>query len=1341
MSLSNLSYRPLKFFLCLMFGVIALASAPLAARDMTEYGRYLGTRLRMYEEAYEVLDKVLNKGTDAEKRRATQVKAEVMKHEADYLFSVDGDESARNDRYKEALKVFGDPEGKEYQGILDKALMQLTVATAFQRSNPELAREYCDKAITSLDASRKSMEDGRGDEAEFKKIYHTYSRTFFNYCRAFYVKSLTYELGSTERNSLLVEAEKWLGEFQFSLDDPTEELVLSFELQGDMELARGHTEAAVGKFIDLAKFLANEDANDYTGGFALRNGYLRAAELLTTDLDFDARFLNQCLALYAEAYTKYGTVRELDTLFKSFQLYRISAQIKLGDAKEIEAAIGSLFRLAGDRDAGFRRQALTVLADIAMRDQLDKELRFNCANMAYKELGSLPVSVLVRLAQAYQAILASCSDLQSFESYGPACMERAADIYSRMWRFLDATLMYREACTRTAYFQAKFSPESAVPAHMLNRTDMIKDGKSLSEFPGKMAEAYDKHAGFLVHPKYGEPGNTGYQDLVKHSTQVKAKLGGEAALQDLAYSESETAYRAKKLSQAAVRFASMKSNYRKYHLGLSQTAGAYYELAYDSNSQRISSQGAKEERESDDWFKEQRSRHAVDLAALPESMWKGQDAHWDVILNNQTPGPVANWHKGIYYFKKYFLFEALKNWAEVEPLLKDNAKPTYLDGIFAVAQAKNSKWLQANPTGRGEPDADVRRIGIAMYFFTYMLRNPVNEFGDEAARKAVRDEYRADALRVLTSFWKLFGTHLEGRDIYKQKALQMAFYALSEARDADGAEEAYLAYAEAFPAAASEENKKEVGRMVSNVYALIIETVQPRTNAMQLVSSGLRSRSNQLKKGLFNGVDAKQFPEAAKKVADATNDLDKHKALAEHFWNDWIVKAIFENERAKEAKEALPDVLPLIKQRWDELAQSGPERWGDAVRSSVDDLLKKDSYKPAKALIEKEISGASKFEIFNKIKALRDKGGLPDDQAQALSSLFTALSIDTEALRYFQGTVFIYEFGGFLETVAADVDERARPLITRILKYFEEYRVKTGRADQGLEAKALLTLGQQYFRVRDWSNAIRYLQDFVDKHGTVKEYGKDEEIQVDPTSTSKTVGRVKSGEELETKYQLGKAYLERYKDKGSADDLKRAALLMRRCWCFNLVRDANEIGNKTFKLRFQTEIEEYYLYIGQSMAEIFQLLDAAATDIKVEWPKYANQYTTTLEVDKANPTQDVPTDKASALWHARDIHLRLWSSFKRLDYYQYRSEFRDSLLAWLQLGTQWVDKYAKQPVAKDIVKGGIEKHFSEAITAGRNESLLTAVYLSEDTKAYLAKLKVLVDELEAACKKAGVKIS
>lgn len=1341
MSLSRFFPRSFNFFLVLIFGAIASLASPLAARDLTEYGRYLGTRLRMYEEAYEVLDKALKSPNEAERRRATQVKAEVMKHEADYLFSQDADESKRNERYSKALEVFGTPAATDYQGTLDKALMQLTVAKAFQRTNPENAREFCDSAITALDTARKSLDEIRIATPEvFTKNYAVYSKLYFNFCVGYYVKSLSYELGSEQRNALLAACEQELGNFQFGLEDPTEELILSYELQGDMEIARGRLEAAAGKFIDLAKFVADlTEPTDWSGGIALRNGYLRAAEMLTTDLDFDPRYLQQCVDNYTEAYTRYGSIRELDTLFKSFQLYRISALIKLGDAKQIENAIESLFRLAQDRDAGFRRQALTVLADIAMRDKLDKELRFKCATTAYKELATLPVSVMIRLAQAHQALLASCNDLQSFETFGPACLERAATIYSSMWRFLDATMVYREACTRTAYFATKFESATEVPAHMRDRTDLIKDAKTLVEFPGKMANEYAKHAGFLVHPKFGEPGNKEFAKLVEHADKIKAKLGGESAILDLNYGNAEKAYRAGQRSQAAVRFAGMPANYRKFHLGLSQTAGAYYELAYDSNSQRISSAGAKEERESDEWFAEQRARHATDLGKLPESMWKGHDAHWDYILDRNSPGPAANWHKAIYYFKKYFLVEALKSWAEIEPLLKDTKDPSYLDGVFAVAQVKNTKWLQANPTGKGEPDPDMRRLGMGMYLFTYMLRNPVESFGDEAARKAVRDNYRTDALRVLTSFWKLFGTHLEGRDVYKQKALQMAFYALSEARDVDGAEEAYLAYAEAFPAEADEANKKEIARMVSNVYGLIIEKVQPRTNAMQLVSSGLRSRSNQLKKGVFNGVDAKRDPEGAKKFAEAKTDIEKHRILAQHFWDIWVVKEIFENERAKEAQAMLPDILPLVRQRWDELAQSGPERWGDAVATCLADLLKKDAYKPAKALVEKETAGLNKLEVFSKIRELRDRKGLPEAEAQAAASLYTALMIDTEQLRYFQGTVFIYEFGGFIEKVAADIDERARPLITRILKYFEEYRVKTDRAKEGLEAKALQTLGSQYFRVRDWTNAIRYLQEFIDKHGTVREYGKEEQIAVD--RATKEVGRVKAGEELEMKYQLGKAYMERYREKGDAEDLKRAALNMRRCWCFNLVRDANEIGGKLFKLRFQTEVEEYYLYIGQSMAEIFMMLEAAPTDIKVEWPKYENQYTATLEVDKDNPVQALPTDKPGALWHARDIHLRLWSSFKRLDFYQYRSEFRDSLLAWLQLGSLWVSKYSKKATATDPVKGGIEKHFSDAITAGRNESLLTAVYLSEDTKAYLARLKVLVDELEAACKKAGVKIS
>lgn len=1335
MSLSQKLLRSARVSLFLLFGLLLAAPGALSARDMSEYGRYLGTRLRMYPEAYEVLDKAMKTGTDAEKRRARQARADVMKHEADFVYSQDGDDNARNDRYEEALKIFGNPADDDYQGILDKALMQLAVAKAMQRTNPESARDFCDKAITALAASQAAMEAFRNDEGRFKKVYPIFSKTYFNYCAGFYVKSLTYEMGSDSRNALLVECGKKLDDFQFGLDDPTEELILSYELQGDMEIARGKLEAAVGKFIDLVKYVADIAApNDYSGGFALRNGYLRAAEIQTTDLDYDPRYLKQCIDLYTEAFSRYGQFRELDPLFKSFQLYRISALIKMGDPKLIESAIESLFRLAQDRDPGFRRQALTVLADIAARDKLDNELRFKCATTAYKELAALSVSVMIRLAQAHQSLLASCTDLVTFETYGPACLERAGDIYARMWRFLDAAMVYREACARTAYFRNKFTEESTVPAHMLNRTELIKDGKSLYEFPSKMADEFAKNAGFLVHPKFGEPGNREFEKLAAQSKDWKAKLGGEEAILENNYGNTVKMYNDKTYGQAAVRFASMPVTYRKFYLGLNYTAQAYYNLAYDAQSQRISSTGPREDRESDEWFAVQRDRHATDLARLPASMWKGHESHWAVIMDRNTAGPAANWHKAVYYFKKYFLTEALRNWAEIEPLLKDKANPDYLDGIFAVAALRNTKWLQANPSGKGEADTDARRLGVALYLYAYVLRNPVEAMGDAAARAAMKDQMRPDALRILSQFWKLFGTHLEGRDVYKQKALQMAFYALYDGKDADGAEEAYLAYLEAFP-----NDTAEIGKMVAFVYTLIIDAVQPRSNSMMHVASGLRSRSNQLKKGAFNGVDASRDPDGAKKFAEAKSDIEKHRILAQHFWDHWIMKAIFESDNHKNLNELLPDVLPLLKQRWDAQAQESPARWGEAVRASLDDMLKKDAYKAGKALVEKEIAGVDNLELLTRLRALRDKPGLPDDQAQAVSSLFTAISIDTEQLRYFQGVVFIYEFGGFLEKVAADIDERNRPLITRILKYFEEYRVRTGKAAEGLDQKALRTLGEQYFRVRDWGNAIRYLQEYVDKHGTTRDYGKEEEIEVG--RQSKEVGRARSGEELAIKYQLGKAYLERYKQKPVADDLRRAALLMRRCWCFNLVRDANEIGNKAFKLRFQTEIEEYYLYVGQNMAEIFQLLEASPEEIKVEWPKYANQYNTALEVDKTDPLQAVPTTRQSALWHARDIHLRLWSSFKRLDNYQYRSEFRDALLSWMQLGAVWLGKYAKTATPTDPVRGGIEKHFSEAVTAGRNESLLSAVYLNEETKAYLARLKVLTDELEAACKQAGLKIS
>lgn len=1333
MSLSHAIARSRNVIACLIVVLVGALAAPAAsARDQSEYGRYLGTRLRLYAEAYDILDKMIQKGTPAEQRRAKQYKAEVMKSEADYNYTLDGDDSKRRDRYKDALDVFGDPDNA--QGILDKAVMRYEVAKALQRINPEEARDQCDKAILALDASRQALEAVRSNEAEWAKVYAVYSKTFYNYCVGYYVKSLSYDLGSGERLALLAECGTKLGDFQFGLETPTLETVLSYELQGDVEVARGAPVEAVGKFLGLVGFLDSADANSYVGAIALEHGYLRAAEILTTDLDYDPKYLQQTVDLYAAAFKRFGTMRDLDIQFKSFQLYRISALIKLGDPAQIQGAIDALFKLAQDRDAGFRRQALSVLADIAVRDKLDNELRFRCATAAYKELDTLPVSVLIKLAQAHQALLTACGDLTAFETFAPACFERAGNIYSRMWRFLDATLVYREAAVRTAYFATKFTEESAVPAHMQGRTEMIVDGKSLMEFPGKMAGEYAKHAAFLTSPKYGEPGNKEFEKLLKHANEVKASLGGENAKLDLAYNDAVNQNVKRAIAQAAVRFASLPARYRKFYLALSQAAAAYYELTYAADSQRIASSGAKEERESDQWFQEQKDRHATDLAKLPESMWKGVEAHWDVVLDRNTPGPVANWHKAVYFFKKYFLIEALREWEQVEPLVKDKEKPDFLDAIFAVAQAKNTKWLRDNPTGKGEPDADMRRIGVGLYYFVYLLRTPPDAFGADGAAK-IKQENRAVALRVLGQFWKLFGVHLAGKDDYKQRVLKMAFYALAESRDADAAEESYLAYSTAFPA-----DDKEIARMVSNVYALLIDELQPRTNAMQLVSSGLRSRSNQLKKGLFAGVNAQQYPEAAKKVADAKGEVEKQKALAAHFWNDWMIAKIFGGENAEAVTKVLPDIQPLVKQRWDDLAAVGIDRWGDAVAASLKDLLPKETYKPARALVEKETAGVDKLQLVDKIKALRDKQGLPDDQVQAVTSLYNALVIDTEQLRYFQGTIFIYEFGDFLETVAADVDERARPLITRILRYYQEYRVKTGKAAEGLEAKDLLTLGKQYFRIRDWENAIRYLQEFIDKNGTVREYGKEEEIAVD--MRAKEVGRAKAGEELEIKYQLGKSYLERYKEKGSAEDLKKAALLLRRCWCFNLARDANEIAKKPYKLRFQSEIEDYYLYIGQSMAEAFLLLHMAKDDIKIDWPKYANQYTVTLEVDKKEPLQEVPTDKASALWQARIIHLRLWTSFRQLDSYQYRDEFRNALLAWMELGIQWVKTYGKKDMGiKQLVGPEVDKTFADTLNVARNEGLLSAVYLNDTTKQYLARLKSLADSLEAACKSAGIKAS
>src|SRR5690606_36700650 len=103
--------------------VLSLAAGDVHARDMVEYGRYLGVRLQMWEESYEVLDKIIDSGSADEKARARRNKAEVMKAEADAIYSEDQDDSARTARYGKALAVFGDPD--DPAGVVAKGVMQL----------------------------------------------------------------------------------------------------------------------------------------------------------------------------------------------------------------------------------------------------------------------------------------------------------------------------------------------------------------------------------------------------------------------------------------------------------------------------------------------------------------------------------------------------------------------------------------------------------------------------------------------------------------------------------------------------------------------------------------------------------------------------------------------------------------------------------------------------------------------------------------------------------------------------------------------------------------------------------------------------------------------------------------------------------------------------------------------------------------------------------------------------------------------------------------------------------------------------------------------------------------
>jgi hypothetical protein len=174
------------------------------------------------------------------------------------------------------------------------------------------------------------------------------------------------------------------------------------------------------------------------------------------------------------------------------------------------------------------------------------------------------------------------------------------------------------------------------------------------------------------------------------------------------------------------------------------------------------------------------------MGALPESMWKGHDAHWDIVMKGETTGQLATWHKMVYYFKRYFLVEAARAWNDIGPALAENTKADYIDGILAVAQHKSVLWQRANPSGTGEPDADLGRIGKALFYYASMLRTPPGK--DEALIK----QYTQDVNRILGPYLKLFDKHLDD-PVFKKASMSLSFQALCDSGNVAEAEAAYVA--------------------------------------------------------------------------------------------------------------------------------------------------------------------------------------------------------------------------------------------------------------------------------------------------------------------------------------------------------------------------------------------------------------------------------------------------------------------------------------------------------------------------------------------------------------------
>ncbi|MDC1141675.1 hypothetical protein OAU50_01165, partial [Planctomycetota bacterium] len=430
-------------------------------------------------------------------------------------------------------------------------------------------------------------------------------------------------------------------------------------------------------------------------------------------------------------------------------------------------------------------------------------------------------------------------------------------------------------------------------------------------------------------------------------------------------------------------------------------------------------------------------------------------------------------------------------------------------------------------------------------------------------------------------------------------------------------------------------------------------------------------------------------------------------------------------ESSKKKKAAtqkyLADVQPELKKWWDEKKTEYEKRWASNVRKAFNDSIKDKSYDKVRDELNKAV-GTDDATMIDKLRTA--VGKLSGDTQTKAQTLLSVVETNTAQDRYFAGTIFIYDLAEYLEAKALEMEERARPLTVRTLKYFQLYREMKDNAGE-LSKGDLASVSKQYFRIRDWNNTIKFWQQYVDKHGGVKRWGKETSITVN--LAQKVVGRDNANDELEIKYQLGRAYLERYKTDGDVADLKAAALLLRRCHNYNLIRDAIEIAKINVEMRFKKAIEQYYLVINDGMAECYLMLHKA--DVNMDWPKYKDQYNKEL---KAKGDQWNPNNKAEFLYAAIKIHKNVWMSFRLLEAYQYRTEFRSNYVAWLKLMVEWKTTFGPKDEGVEAIKriGGAKEWLDDAFKSAEAEQMFDASSHNESTtkfidtiKTYGAKLK------------------